>query len=221
MKLNDTLKDINEAIEMLQMIDDAEYVAANGLSEEEINQFKKDLDETIKKDKENIQQIAWYVIHKRQDAEMMVNGAKAEIARLQDVVSSHESRVKKADRTLLWIMQTLYYADIEKNGKAKLITPLATINYTKSDKMKVEDHGITELPHFLTKWTVSAEVDPSKKDQLMELGFEPTLQTTSLTDVKKRYKDLSPEDQEKLKGKGIYIDDTPSIKIKGAKSDKE
>lgn len=207
MKITDTVQSLNSKMDILSQLEDPEYIEANGITPEEVETFKAQLEEELMKDKGNLASLAEYLLQRRETRQILVDGAIVQEERIKKTRTFYENSVKRLDKALLWIMQTL--------GEEKLETSMGRISVKKSDKMVVLENGVNFLPAELTKYSVNMDVDPGSVESLKEMfGITAEKGKTSLTEIKKRYKGLSEEEKEDLKLKGIYIDDTPSVTIK-------
>ena len=202
---------IQEKLDLLQNLDNAEFLEENGITQEEAEQFQLDLWNEIQQAEWDIISFAWHIMQQRQDALILSEWTWSVIEKLQKTKSIYDKKISKSESTLLWIMGLL--------KKEEILTPLWKIITKESSSMIVEDTAIELLPEELIKLSFVWEVDKEKLEDYEKVWLGIAKTPWNKTQITKWYKEeIEWEEWEEKKKKfmesGLYIKSTAVIKFK-------
>lgn len=201
------LQNITSLRELMQMVEDLQdpnYLAANGILLEEAPDMIEELRNELAKYSDEVQGYIEWVLMKRMDKQILSNGIADQIKNLQERKQKEDRAIENDDKRLDFVCRSA--------GITGLKTPVGEISYSGGEKMKVVDESV--LPEELkTRSFTIVPVSWIEADRYREQWYTENVKIASLPEIKKRYKELTPEIQETLKYK-VYIDNSKTLSVK-------
>ncbi len=189
-----------EVTAKIEKYDNPEYIKERWLTEEDLAEIKKGLNDEIDTLKEDFQD---YVLHKfqeRQEEKILSVGIEEEIKRLQDLKKPHDNRIKNIDKWLEYLMGHFQLDKVE--------TALWTLKYGKSQVLWISDRLNTELPEEflklfpedLLKKTANIDLEQEgMEEKLKKIGVEIIPSLGNKNDIKSWLKTLKKEELKAVK----------------------
>lgn len=163
--------------------------------------FELQLDQILVQFQDKVENVCKFIRNLEVSSDWLANEAQ----RLLALKKQNDNKVDRLKSYLEVIMKA--------QGLEKYDAWLFKLSLRPSERMKVSEDGIQLLPVSLLRYSINQDIDLSLKWQLDEMGIATSTMPVWLPDIKKRYKALTPEDQETLKGK-IYIENVQSLQLK-------
>lgn len=205
MKITENIKSLHETLYLLDSLDDVEFLTSNWIIPEEVDVIKSDLHEKINQYKWEAQSYVEYKLTERMDHVILSNGISETIKTLSERKKQEDNKIASIDKRIDYVCKIAWITGLK--------TPTGEVKYTWGEKMNIIDEAIPMLPDTLKKYEARIEVSPEHKEAIEKMWYLVTLNHTGLVEMKKRYKNLSEEEQKNLEGK-IWINNTKSLSIK-------
>lgn len=155
MKITDNITDLYSAMLLLEQLEDQDYLEANWISPEEVEDFKKEVQNQVADYKSQAEEYIARQLRARNESLMFVTGIDSEIARLQELKASHQ---KKADSVAKWVDFLMQTFKIEK-----LDTELNKLSYRKSEAVILTNEELIPAEYKKEKLTISIDKTEIKK----------------------------------------------------------
>jgi len=128
-KITENIKNLFEATSILMDLENPEYLEANGISEDEVPEFKKEIEKQIASCEEEL----WLQLNRlsmlRQQNQMLANGYLEESLRLKQLADSYDKKVKRIENTMDYLLKTFKKTDFN--------TDLYKLSYRKSESVEI------------------------------------------------------------------------------------
>lgn len=203
-KILDNITSLRELMQMVEDLQDPNYLAANGILLEEAPDMIEELRNELAKYSDQVQDYIEWILRKRMEKHILSNGIADQIKTLQERKQKEDRAIDNDDKRLDFVCRSA--------GIDKLKTPVGEISYYGGEKMKVIDESVLPEELKIRSFTIVPETE-IEADRCREQWYTENVKIASLPEIKKRYKELTTEIQETLKYK-VYIDNSKTLSVK-------
>lgn len=155
MTFKTTITNFYEAMELLNSLEDTEYLAGNGITDEELPELRVYAQELILGAQAEVKPFIEAQLRKRQEAQMFATGLEAEIKRLSELKNSAEKKIERADKQIDYLLKLF---KIEK-----MQTEINELSYRKSEAVVFTDEEAIPAEYKKEKITISVDKTEIKK----------------------------------------------------------
>lgn len=130
----ETIKNLNDLMQVLWGLDNTEYLEANWIEESEVEELKADLFLKVKEYKEQFKEQMEFLSKRRQDLKMQAEWWLAESKRLKELSDNYMKGVERMEKSMDFFMKAV--------GEEKLDTSLYHLSYRKSESVEIKDENL-------------------------------------------------------------------------------
>lgn len=155
-KIKETITNFSDAIILLEQLDNPEYLEANGIAPEEIEDIKKNvIEEMVKPNQKQAEEYIEYKLNQRRDLVMFNIWYSEEIKRLTEMEKHWDAQIEKIDKWIDYLLK-LFHID-------KMKTQFNDLSYRKSEAVVIDNEEIIPAEFKKEKITVSIDKAELKK----------------------------------------------------------
>ena len=133
-KITEAINNLFDSMQLLDCLDNEEYLAANGISPEEAEEFRKEIWEKIKGYEGEFADHMKYLSSKRQDLSIQAEWWLNESKRLKELADNYTKKVENIENRMDYLMKTFW--------KTELNTNLYRLSYRKSESVEIKDENL-------------------------------------------------------------------------------
>lgn len=160
MKLTDNISNLQETVQLLESLNDPEFITEQGLSEDDISVLQHDLMEKIQTYKSEISDYVVYKTKQMQEDKILLAWTEIEIDRLSKLSQTYKTRIGNWMQRIDTILKTC--------GIDKLETPVCKLSYRKSEAVVLLDWYKFADEYIITKEVTS--IDKMKIKEVLKAG---------------------------------------------------
>ena len=155
-KIKETITNFSDAIILLEQLDNPEYLEANGIAPEEIEDIKKNvIEEMVRPNQKQAEEYIEYKLNQRRDLVMFNIWYSEEIKRLTEMEKHWDAQIEKIDKRIDYLLK-LFHID-------KMKTQFNDLSYRKSEAVVIDNEEIIPAEFKKEKITVSIDKTELKK----------------------------------------------------------
>ena len=155
MTFKTTITNFYEAMELLNNLEDVEYLEGNGITESELPELRVYAQELILWAQAEVKPFIEAQLRKRQEAQIFATWLSEEIKRLSELKNSSEKKIERADKNIDYLLKLF---KIEK-----MQTEINELSYRKSEAVVFTDEEAIPAEYKKEKVTVSVDKTEIKK----------------------------------------------------------
>ena len=149
MKITENIKNLFEATSILMDLENPEYLEANGISEDEVPEFKKEIEKQIASCEAELWEQLNRLSFLRQQNQILANGYLEESLRLKQLADGYDKKVKRIENTMDYLLKTFKKSDFN--------TDLYKLSYRKSESVEITNENA--LPKEFIKEKITTAPD--------------------------------------------------------------
>ncbi len=146
-KILQNITSLRELMQMVEDLQDPNYLAANGILLEEAPDMIEELRNELAKYSDQVQDYIEWILRKRMEKQILSNGIADQIKNLQERKQKEDRAIENDDKRLDFVCRSA--------GITGLKTPVGEISYSGGEKMKVVDESV--IPEQLKTRTFTIE----------------------------------------------------------------
>lgn len=155
MTFKTTITNFYEAMELLNNLEDVEYLEGNGITESELPELRAYAQELILWAQAEVKPFIEAQLRKRQEAQIFATGLSEEIKRLSELKNSSEKKIERADKNIDYLLKLF---KIEK-----MQTEINELSYRKSEAVVFTDEEAIPAEYKKEKIMISVDKTEIKK----------------------------------------------------------
>ena len=155
MSIKETINNLSDAMLLMEQLENPEYLEANGIAPEEVEDLKDYAQELVTKSQNEVKPFIEWRLKQRQDSMIFSAGLDAEIKRLMELKSSHDRKIASADKQIDYLLKLF---KIEK-----MQTEINELSYRKSEAVVFTDEEAIPTEFKKEKTTISVDKTEIKK----------------------------------------------------------
>ena len=155
MTFKTTITNFYEAMELLNNLEDVEYLEGNGITESELPELRAYAQELILWAQAEVKPFIEAQLRKRQEAQIFATWLSEEIKRLSELKNSSEKKIERADKNIDYLLKLF---KIEK-----MQTEINELSYRKSEAVVFTDEEAIPAEYKKEKIMISVDKTEIKK----------------------------------------------------------
>lgn len=155
MWIKETITNLTDAMLLMEQLENPDYLEANGIAPEEVEDLKAYAQELIAKSQNEVKPFIERRLKQRQDSMIFSAGLDAEIRRLMDLKQAHDRKIASADKQIDYLLKLF---QIEK-----MQTEINELSYRKSEAVVFTDEEAIPAEYKKEKLTISVDKTEIKK----------------------------------------------------------
>ena len=162
MTFKTTITNFYEAMELLNNLEDVEYLEGNGITESELPELRVYAQELILWAQAEVKPFIEAQLRKRQEAQIFATWLSEEIKRLSELKNSSEKKIERADKNIDYLLKLF---KIEK-----MQTEINELSYRKSEAVVFTDEEA--IPAYYKKEKITVSVDKTEIKKALKAWLE-------------------------------------------------
>lgn len=162
MTFKTTITNFYEAMELLNNLEDVEYLEGNGITESELPELRAYAQELILWAQAEVKPFIEAQLRKRQEAQIFATWLSEEIKRLSELKNSSEKKIERADKNIDYLLKLF---KIEK-----MQTEINELSYRKSEAVVFTDEEA--IPAYYKKEKITVSVDKTEIKKALKAWLE-------------------------------------------------
>lgn len=155
MSIKETINNLSDAMLLMEQLENPEYLEANGIAPEEIEDLKAYAQELVAKSQSEAKPFIEWRLKQRQDSMIFSDGLDMEIRRLMELKGSHDKKIASIDKQIDYLLKLF---KIEK-----MQTEINELSYRKSEAVILTNEELIPAEYKKEKLTISVDKMEIKK----------------------------------------------------------
>jgi len=105
MSIKETINNLSDAMLLMEQLENPEYLEANGIAPEEVEDLKAYAQELVAKSQNEVKPFIEWRLKQRQDSMIFSAGLDAEIKRLMDLKQAHDRKIASVDKQIDYLLK--------------------------------------------------------------------------------------------------------------------
>lgn len=148
-KITDSIKNLNEAMVLLDNLNNPEYLEANWIAEDEVEWFKQDILKEIQWYENDLEWVLNYLSRQRQQYWIMSQWYLEESLRIRQLADSYEKKMENIEKSMDFFLNAY--------NKKEFNTELYKLSYRKSEAVEIYNEEM--LPKWFMKEKITIAPD--------------------------------------------------------------